>query len=528
MAVWWQSSPYYDVGIYLPGAPNGPVNIHSKKHPNRFTLNSTWVSTVIGQGWGIIPIWSGLQPPCVTETKKNRVYFSSDPDTAQVQGEQQADLAFISAEALGFAGNIIYLDIEEYKHSSCGNAVRKYLAGWISEMHTNAGPGSAGVYGNQDVAALDLTGADDGFITYRDDHVTVWGLNHRTNSTFPRTSGLTDSLAWTNKQRIHQYWIDKKETWGGKTYKVDDDLVDATIIPSSQFKQVVPAAFTVANYGSNDLLDILLAIANGTSSSGATPALTTGTAVGVFGYQPTPQQARSEDAYIWLNGASSLLAIGPNTPPYTVGSEGEGINNLGQVVGYYFGDNLGGQGFVTSGLSSSNYTSLSQGSIATQLYSINDAGWILGAYSIDQNDTGCVLYKPTSSGSYTATTFVGPSGECDATGINGIGEIAGSAAAGGVFGAPVTGYIDDAESGPPGISSDLNIFFTIPTYAQFGQINNNGLIAGGTYLFYPDGSIAFNNDSLDIFGVNDEVQMVGAGTDPTSQSDVGFIQDTQH
>jgi photosystem II stability/assembly factor-like uncharacterized protein len=167
MATWWVSSPYYDVGIYLPHSPSGPVN------PD---LTSDWVDAVIGQGWGIIPIWSGLQPPCTIEPHKHT--FSAVPDEAYKQEVGQAVKAYTSAIALGLDGTIIYVDLEEYCHSKCGKAVKKYVKGWVEEMHTLGGSGSAGVYGNQDVAALDLTGADSGYITYADKRVTVWGLNH--------------------------------------------------------------------------------------------------------------------------------------------------------------------------------------------------------------------------------------------------------------------------------------------------------------------------------------------------------------
>jgi len=103
----------------------------------------------------------------------------------------------------------------------CGPAAKDYIKGWVEAMHSLGGQGSAGVYGNQDVASQDFKDADEGYITRADKHVTVWGLNHYSGS------GLTDDLAWTRKNRIHQYRIKTPsdpahETWGGaEPYEID-------------------------------------------------------------------------------------------------------------------------------------------------------------------------------------------------------------------------------------------------------------------------------------------------------------------
>ena len=57
MQTWWTSSPYTSVGIYIGGANRGCAE------PN---LTPPWVSTVIAQGWRLLPIWVGPQAPCTT------------------------------------------------------------------------------------------------------------------------------------------------------------------------------------------------------------------------------------------------------------------------------------------------------------------------------------------------------------------------------------------------------------------------------------------------------------------------------
>lgn len=514
MSTWWGSSPYYDVGIYLPGSPSGPTNAPTAKHPNRILLDSDWIDSIISSGWGIIPIWSGLQPPCTVELHRHQ--FSTDPDTAEAQGQAQADAAYTSANDLGLDGTIIYLDIEEYDHSTCGTAVQSYLAGWIAEMHLLAGAGSAGVYGNQDVASLDLTGADAGYITRADNHVTVWGLNHYSGS------GLADAPAWTDKQRIHQYRIDHSESWGGSgPFNVDEDVVDARIVPSSQFKAFIPANPLIpADYDSSDILSLLLGISNGINNSG----FSGGTAVGVFAYPPSTDgvQARGEDGYIWSAGTSTLLSIGNGM--YTGGSEAEGVNNLGQIVGYYYGNDSIAHGFLYS-QSTGSYITMDQGSIGTQLYSINDSGWILGAYKLDsEGDVGCILFKPSNTGAYTPTTYTDSSGQCGATGINGIGQIAGS-----YQNTSYTGYIDDAEAGTPGNSGNI-LTFSLPAYTYSGSINNNGVIAAGSYILNPDGSILYSDETgLESFlAINDEMQVAGYYYSDVESTLIGMIQDSQH
>jgi photosystem II stability/assembly factor-like uncharacterized protein len=56
MQTWMNSSPFFDVGSYLPGSLN---------KSNDANLTPGWVSAVQGQqGWGIMPIWFGVQSAC--------------------------------------------------------------------------------------------------------------------------------------------------------------------------------------------------------------------------------------------------------------------------------------------------------------------------------------------------------------------------------------------------------------------------------------------------------------------------------
>jgi photosystem II stability/assembly factor-like uncharacterized protein len=184
MQTWWNSSPYFDTSLYLPGSPNRGTDP---------LLNSAWVNGVESQGWGLFPIWFGLQAPCVLGSFTT---FSSDTSTAQAQGISEADAAAAAAQALGLNGTILYHDIENYDTGSvsCRAAVTAFLSGWVYEAHIDGF--QAGVYGNPAPASLDFSQAlpipDDMWVARYDNRVTIWGLG-----------ALADS-PWMTDQRMHQ------------------------------------------------------------------------------------------------------------------------------------------------------------------------------------------------------------------------------------------------------------------------------------------------------------------------------------
>ena len=60
----WLASPYRSVGVYIGGVARACAQ------PN---LTKSWVSTVTGQGWGLLPIYVGLQAPCFAGTKSRMI-----------------------------------------------------------------------------------------------------------------------------------------------------------------------------------------------------------------------------------------------------------------------------------------------------------------------------------------------------------------------------------------------------------------------------------------------------------------------
>ncbi len=462
---------------------------------------------------------------------------------AYKQGVGQAVKAYTSANAIGLAGTIIYVDLEEYDHSVCGAAVKKYVKGWAEEMHTLGGSGSAGVYGGQDNAALDFSGADDIYISRADYHVTVWGLNHYSGY------GLSDTLAWTNKQRIHQYRIPYSkdpvlETWGGSgPYNIDEDLVDATVVQSNGTKYYTFKAPVTAS-----ACDWPVGINNGVNNG---TGLQTGTVLCYNG----------DDGTIYTYSSTAGTTTIPL--PFSVWEWSNlAINNLGQIAGSYFDSNDVPHGFLYTPGAKSPVTILDVPGLSANDFigftSINDAGWIVGLYNSaggGWGDNQCLLYKPPynspilfdsigdvscGTNNYSTTLFSsGPE-------INGFGQIAFSTESGPDFDDATQQWtqilFDDVEANTPGPSDIVTTLATTQPNQSFfvSGINNNGQIAGSFYdgvvadqdegsaiaafFINTDGTVIALPLSLDssITGFNDDVQFVGW------DDSGGFIIDTQH
>src|SRR5919198_1248477 len=74
----WLASPYRAIGIYLGGinraCPDG-------------NLSASWTATVVAQGWNLLPLYVGLQAPCVSQAGLALI----NPSTAATDGSTAAD-----------------------------------------------------------------------------------------------------------------------------------------------------------------------------------------------------------------------------------------------------------------------------------------------------------------------------------------------------------------------------------------------------------------------------------------------------
>lgn len=215
MQTWWNSSPFYDVNIYMSGRNRGC---------SQPQLNSAWVTSVTNQGWRLIPTIVGYQSPCSVCTSCQK--HSSDAATAEQQGRGEADIAVTDANNLGLtAGSVLYYDMERYDDLSgtgaCSTPTKAFLKGWtdrVKELGFVSGVYGSPTNANNDWINIPQASQPDVVWLARWNNVmSVWGV-----------APLPDTF-WTNHQRIHQWLGPRDETWGGVTFNIDNNISDAPL-----------------------------------------------------------------------------------------------------------------------------------------------------------------------------------------------------------------------------------------------------------------------------------------------------------
>jgi Domain of unknown function (DUF1906) len=209
----WLASPYRALGIYIGGVNRACDNSQ---------LSPDWTASAISTGFGLIPIYVGLQAPCVGQGGVAKI----TPNIATSQGTAAADDAVTDSTALALpAGSPLYFDMEGYSlnNPACTQAVQAFVVGWVNELHALGY--LAGVYGSaastmRDLQPLATTGSspDDVWIADWNGDKGVFGDPY-----------VSDAY-WTNHQRLHQYSGGHQETWGGVTLDVDSDFVDGAVV----------------------------------------------------------------------------------------------------------------------------------------------------------------------------------------------------------------------------------------------------------------------------------------------------------
>src|SRR5439155_17825754 len=142
----WLSSPFGAVGIYVGGAnracPDG-------------NLSAAWVTRVTSIGWSLMPIYVGLQAPCVQQPGLATI----DPGSAAAEGAQAADDATSRAAGFGVGpGSVLYFDMEAYG-SGCTPTVIAFITAWSRQLHSHGY--RSGVYGSVLAGLQDIV-ADEG------------------------------------------------------------------------------------------------------------------------------------------------------------------------------------------------------------------------------------------------------------------------------------------------------------------------------------------------------------------------------
>ena len=208
----WSASPYRALGIYLGGVNRACGDGH---------LNAAWVTSTLSSGWSLLPLYVGLQAPCVSGKLAK---ISSNLTTAANQGRAAADDAVSLTAKFGLPGGTpLYFDMEGYSttNAACTKVVQTFVAAWVGEVRAKGFV--AGVYGSaastiRDISTLGSSLPDAAWIANWNGVEGVFGDPH-----------VSDSI-WSNHQRVHQYKGGHKETWGGVTINIDSNYVDGPVL----------------------------------------------------------------------------------------------------------------------------------------------------------------------------------------------------------------------------------------------------------------------------------------------------------
>jgi hypothetical protein len=213
----WRASPYRAVNMYVGGASRGC--------PNQPNLTASWVSTVVGQGWTLIPTYVGLQATCSQYT--HRITTGKEA----TQGSASADDAVAILKSLGLgAGSIVYFDLEayDYTNKNCVAKAQKFLNAWTVRLH--ARNYLSGFYTSSNTMKATLVDrVGDSTFHQPDD---IWFARWNDDRSLFGDPVIPDTY-WPNHQRIHQYKGGHTETYGGTTINIDRDSLDADTSPGA-------------------------------------------------------------------------------------------------------------------------------------------------------------------------------------------------------------------------------------------------------------------------------------------------------
>jgi Domain of unknown function (DUF1906)/Fibronectin type III domain len=210
----WLASPYRSAGIYIGGSmracPDG-------------NLSAAWVAQVRAMGWGLLPLYVGVQAPCVNQPGLGTI----PPSRAAATGTSDAVDAVSRAKLFGLnSGTPIYYDMESYNTSvaGCSNTVLTFISAWTAELH-HLGY-KAGAYGNTSSLMVDMSRSV-GFVLPDDVWFASW--NQLQTSSDSATYPSFPDADWSHHQRLHQYSGSLSQSWGGAALNIDANWVDASV-----------------------------------------------------------------------------------------------------------------------------------------------------------------------------------------------------------------------------------------------------------------------------------------------------------
>jgi Domain of unknown function (DUF1906) len=213
----WGASPYRAVNMYVGGASRGC--------PTQPNLTASWVTTVVGKGWTLIPTYVGLQASCSVYTHR----ITKGKEAAQ--GTASADDAVAILKSLGLgAGSIVYFDLEAYDYTKkkCVAKAQKFLDAWTVRLHAHNY--LSGFYTSSNTMKATLVDKIGSATFHQPDDIWFARWN---NDTSVLGDPVIPDTAWPTHQRMHQYRGGHNETYGGQTINIDNDSVDADTSPGA-------------------------------------------------------------------------------------------------------------------------------------------------------------------------------------------------------------------------------------------------------------------------------------------------------
>jgi len=209
MRAWHANSPYGSVAVYVGGDMRACANA---------ALDTPgWVTSVLQDGWGIIPIFVGPQAPC------SDFHVVMDGVAPAIHGMWSGFRAALDARDAGLPeGSPIYLDVESWLHTdaACDAVVRTFIDNWVQGVHYFGY--QAGLYSTPSTG-IRVEAENPGEGRHRVDAIWVARWNGVAGNF---ETPVADFYAG---RRIHQYWGDHSETWGGVTMNVDSNLVEGPV-----------------------------------------------------------------------------------------------------------------------------------------------------------------------------------------------------------------------------------------------------------------------------------------------------------
>lgn len=208
MAAFWHQTRWWWWGIYIGGGNRACPNTN---------LTPRWIHREVRRGWGLQPIWVGLQAPCANQS--GLAQMSSHPARAYKQGRRAAVNAYDRVRELHMNTHTpVVFDMEAFNtgNRGCLSAVKAFVRGWTYQMKTKPRQ-VPGYYGSTCASAVSAMWT----ISPRPRY--IWGANYGNGTNVRRMSCVSRQI-WPH--RLKQYSGGTQVTENGVTLSVDRDCAN--------------------------------------------------------------------------------------------------------------------------------------------------------------------------------------------------------------------------------------------------------------------------------------------------------------